>query len=200
MCSILGLPAEGMKYLLGLTETEREEGRCTLLKLGLDLNKRIIGIHTGGGGRWVLKQWSEERFVSLIPELVNDLGQDTQILLFGGPLERKQNRKILEKVNVPVFDAGCDNEVRHFASLINCCSVVLSSDSLAMHVALGRRVVALFGPTSSEKIELFGFGEKVVSELDCLVCYKKYAILYQIVWIPFLLIWLSKQSSGNCKL
>jgi heptosyltransferase-2 len=74
-----------------------------------------------------------------------------------------------------VFDSGCDNEVRHFAALINCCSIVLSGDSLAMHVALatGRRSVVLFGPTSHTEIELFGLGEKVIPDLDCLVCYKR---------------------------
>jgi heptosyltransferase-2 len=44
-----------------------------------------------------------------------------------------------------------------------------------MHIALamGRRVVVLFGPTSHEEIELFGLGEKVIPDLDCLVCYKR---------------------------
>lgn len=174
MCLILGLPTDGMNYVLELTGSEKEEGRQHLLKLGIDLNKSIIGIHTGGGGRWFLKQWNEESFVALISELTHELRHDTQILLFGGQLERELNSRIKEKVNNTVFDTGCDNEVRHFAAMINCCSVVLSSDSLAMHIALamGRRTVTLFGPTSSTEIELFGLGEKVVPDLDCLVCYK----------------------------
>ena len=47
--------------------------------------------------------------------------------------------------------------------------------SIAMHVALavGSRVVVLFGPTSSAEIELFGCGGKVVPDMDCLVCYKQ---------------------------
>jgi len=175
MCSIVGLPAEGMSYVLELTEAEKEEGRRHLLSLGLDLNKSIIGIHTGGGGRWPLKQWQEEKFVELIPEIMGETGNEAQIVLFGGPLERELNRKITESVNAYVFDLGCDNEVRHFASLVNCCSVVLSGDSLAMHVALalGRRAVVLFGPTSHAEIEFFGQGEKIIPDLDCLVCYKR---------------------------
>jgi heptosyltransferase-2 len=44
-----------------------------------------------------------------------------------------------------------------------------------MHVALamGRRVVVLFGPTSHTEIELFGRGEKVIADLSCLACYKQ---------------------------
>jgi heptosyltransferase-2 len=170
MCSILGLGTEGMKYVLQLTEAEIKAGRDHLLKLGLDLDRKIIGIHTGGGGRWRLKQWDEEKFIRLIAELA-----DTQILLFGGPLEREQNRRIVEQGGVPVFDAGCGNEVRHFASIVSYCSAVLSGDSLAMHIALamGRRTIVLFGPTSNSEIELFGLGEKVMPDLDCLSCYKK---------------------------
>jgi heptosyltransferase-2 len=43
-----------------------------------------------------------------------------------------------------------------------------------MHIALarGRRTVALFGPTSSAEIEMYGFGEKVVPAMACLSCYK----------------------------
>lgn len=175
MCRILSLPTDGLRYVLELTEAEKEKGRRYLQEAGLDLNKSIIGIHSGGGGRWRLKQWNEDSFVKLISELARELGDKTQILLFGGPLESELNKRIIKKVNAPVFDAGCDNEVRHFTALINCCSVVLSGDSLAMHVALamGRRVVVLFGPTSNTEIELFSLGEKVIPGLDCLSCYKK---------------------------
>lgn len=179
MCSILGLPPEGLKYVLELTEAEKEKGRSQLLNMGVDLNKKVIGIHTGGGGRWVLKQWREEGFISLIMDLVHELKDKIQIVLFGGPLERELNKRVIEKVKVSVFDAGCDNEVRHFAAMINCCSVVLSGDSLAMHIAIsqGSRVVILFGPTSSAEIELFGSGEKIVPDLECLSCYKKVCAL-----------------------
>jgi len=174
MCAILGLPTKGMKYVLELTKREKEEGRRHLLNLGVDINKSIIGIHTGGGGRWLLKQWGEESFLALIHNLAGELGRDVNILLFGGPLERELNKRMLKKLNVPVYNAGCENEIRHFSALIRCCTVVLSGDSLAMHLALsmGRRVVVLFGPTSNTEIELFGMGEKVIPNLECLCCYK----------------------------
>jgi lipopolysaccharide heptosyltransferase III len=175
MCSILGLPSEGTQYVLELTERERQVGREHLSALGLDLNKTILGIHTGGGGRWRLKQWHEERCIALLQKLAHVLGPHTQIVLFGGPLERERNRRIRETVQASLYDAGCDNDVRHFAALISCCSAVVSGDSLAMHIALamGRQVVVLFGPTSHTEIELFGLGEKVIPDLGCLACYKQ---------------------------
>lgn len=175
MCDILGLPSRGLKYVLELTEAERKEAHQHLLAIGIETNKSIVGIHTGGGTRWRLKQWGEESFIRLIHELVSELGQAAQILLFGGPTEVGRNRRIKESTGDVVFDAGCQHKLRHFAALVSNCSVVVSADSLAMHVALAlrRRLVVLFGPTSSTEIELFGLGEKVVPDLDCLACYKE---------------------------
>lgn len=175
MCSIAGLPTDGIRYVLELTEEEINKGRNHLHEMGVDLEKNIIGIFTGGGGRWAQKQWIEERFIELILKLKQELGQSSVILLIGGPQEKEQNQRILSRVQGCVVDVGCDNSVRHIASLIRSCTVLLSGDSLPMHIALsmGRRVVVLFGPTSHAEIELFGLGEKVFADLDCLVCYKQ---------------------------
>lgn len=53
--------------------------------------------------------------------------------------------------------------------------MVVTGDTLAMHIALAteRRVVVLFGPTSAAEIELYDLGEKVVPDMECLVCYKQ---------------------------
>lgn len=128
MCSIVGLPNDGLKYVLELTEEEKR-----------------------------------------------NIGRDVQICLFGGPLEKEQDKRIISRVKGPLFDTGCENSIRHVAALIGNCSVMLSGDSLAMHLAhaMARRVVVLFGPTSHTEIELFGLGEKILPDLDCLVCYKK---------------------------
>jgi heptosyltransferase-2 len=70
---------------------------------------------------------------------------------------------------------GGIHSLRNFAAVVNQCSVVVSSDSLAMHfaIATGRRLVVFFGPTSAAEIELYGLGTKVYPKMDCLVCYKK---------------------------
>jgi heptosyltransferase-2 len=53
--------------------------------------------------------------------------------------------------------------------------LVISGDTLTLHiaVALKRNLVALFGPTCAQEIELYGRGEKIVSPIECAPCYKK---------------------------
>ena len=64
--------------------------------------------------------------------------------------------------------------MRHFAALLSHCDLAVTGDTLAMHLslALGKRTVVLFGPTSAAEIEVYGLGEKVVPKMECLSCYK----------------------------
>jgi heptosyltransferase-2 len=75
---------------------------------------------------------------------------------------------------VPLIDGGCDNAIRHFAALVGACDLVITGDTLTMHLslALNRRTIVLFGPTSASEIELYGLGEKITPRMDCLSCYK----------------------------
>jgi heptosyltransferase-2 len=61
-----------------------------------------------------------------------------------------------------------------FAAIVSRCAVLVTSDSLALHVAVARDVpvVAFFAPTSAAEIELYGMGEKVVSTAPDACSYK----------------------------
>jgi hypothetical protein len=75
---------------------------------------------------------------------------------------------------VNLVDGGTDNGLLRFAALVSLCSLLITSDSLALHVALARdvRTVAFFAPTSAAEIELYGLGEKVVSTARDYCSYK----------------------------
>ncbi|MGB7217917.1 MAG: glycosyltransferase family 9 protein [Vicinamibacterales bacterium] len=172
MADILGLGGRSHRYVFELSEAERARAKAHLESIGLDVRRPVIGLNTGAGGRWPLKQWREDGYV----ELVTRLGrrQGVQFLLLGGPAEQDRNDRLKKMSPVPLLDPGCDNTVRHFAGLLSRSDVVVTGDTLAMHLslALGRRTVVLFGPTSAAEIELYGLGEKVVPDMTCLSCYK----------------------------
>ena len=171
MSEILRLGTAGQDYVFCLTEDERREAASHLVRLGVDLSLPIVGLNSGAGGRWPLKQWREAGFLEVMRRFQERQG--VQFLLLGGPAERDRNARLLAAANGQVFDAGADNPVRHFAALIDRCHAVVTGDTLAMHLALAlrRRVVVLFGPTSAAEIELYGRGEKVLPRMDCLGCY-----------------------------
>jgi ADP-heptose:LPS heptosyltransferase len=172
MADIVGLSGRPHRYVLELTEEERERGKSHLQKLGIDFDRPVIGLNTGAGRRWELKQWREEGFIELIERVAKK--RSAQFVLLGGPEERERHKRLTSRSKVPLIDAGCENPVRHFASLVGACSLVITGDTLAMHLslALNCRTIVLFGPTSAHEIELYGLGEKVVPQMECLSCYK----------------------------
>lgn len=166
-------PAESPQ--LNLTDAEKAFGAQQALKYGISRGQRVVGMNTGAGGRWPLKRWTEEGFCEIARRFAE---AGAAVLLLGGPEEVERNRRLVAATknikNGIVVDTGCNNSLRQFAAIVQLCDVVLTGDTLAMHIAtaLGRHVVALFGPTSSVEIELFGRGEKITStEMTCLVCY-----------------------------
>jgi heptosyltransferase-2 len=172
MLEIIGCSGATHRYVLELSEEERSRGRMHLQKLGVDFSRPIIGLNTGAGHRWQFKQWREEGYLELVERVARR--HTAQFVLLGGPEERERHQRLMSRSRVPLIDSGCDNPVRHFAAIVAACNLVVAGDTLAMHLsmALGRRTVVLFGPTSAAEIEMYELGEKVVPQMECLACYK----------------------------
>lgn len=137
-----------------------------------------IGLNTGSGGRWHSKQLPVDRVAEVAARLATEL--DVSFVLLGGPEEEDRNAalmKALKEVVEPsrLHDAGTRNALLDFAAIIDGLDLLLTSDSLALHLAIARRVpvVAFFAPTSAAEIELYGRGEKVVSNSPDYCSYKR---------------------------
>ena len=52
--------------------------------------------------------------------------------------------------------------------------VVISIDTLTLHIAIAfkKSVVAFFGSTCPQEIDLYNRGYKIVPDIDCVPCYK----------------------------
>lgn len=132
-----------------------------------------IGLNTGAGNRWQFKQLNISKTVELAEQLFRRTG--AKILLFGGPDESDRNKQIIAKANCPIVDTGTRNHLGQFASLIGLSDILITSDSLALHIAsaIGIPTVAFFGPTSAAEIRMFGSGEKIIAPMSCVCCYKQ---------------------------
>jgi ADP-heptose:LPS heptosyltransferase len=171
ICQLAELPFERHRPILHLTEEEGRFGAEFKKARHIDPACTIIGLNTGGGGRWRMKRWTVDGFKGLARRLSQR--DDLKVLLLGGPAEAPLNRQILSEPQVRAIDGGCFNSTRHFAALIGICDVLVTGDSLALHLALAlqKRIVALFGPTSHTEIDLYDSGQKLFADMDCLCCY-----------------------------
>ena len=174
---ICGLEGQDRPIRLYLSESEKKWSRDWAERKGLARDRRLIGLNTGAGKRWEHKKWTEEGFVELVRLLRSSPtagAPPPQILLLGGPEEAERNRRIVVRLGEDVVDAGTGHDLRGFFSLVDLCDLLVTGDTMALHVAvaLGKKVVALFGPTSAAEIDLYGRGVKIVSDAPCVGCYR----------------------------
>ena len=170
---ILGLDYEKQEPILVLNDNEIGFGKNFAEKNNLKNDDLVIGINTGAGGRWQDKKLSIEETSELIDKLNNKI-KNVKLLLFGGPEEKERNEKIKQLVKTNIIDAGCNNSLIEFASLLNLCNILITSDSLAMHIgiAVKKKIVAFFYPTSASEIELYNKGVKIIGKGEDRCSYK----------------------------
>jgi heptosyltransferase-2 len=65
--------------------------------------------------------------------------------------------------------------LEEYVDWINSCRIIVTGDSLGMHIALAlkKKVIILMGPTSWNEIETYNRAVIVRSSLSCMPCYKK---------------------------
>jgi len=74
------------------------------------------------------------------------------------------------------WQEGLDNLYKYM-DWINSCRLVVTNDSLGMHlaIALKKKIVALFGPSSSQEVYLYNLGKILTPSVDydCLPCLQR---------------------------
>jgi len=135
-------------------------------------NRPIIGLNTGSGSVFANKVPKPSRWVELARAL---LARKFTVVLTGGPSETQTNDWIMEQVGPEIRNTGNNHTEQQFTAIIDQCDVLVTGDTLALHVALARSVpvVALFGSTCEQEIDLFGMGRKIMSSCGCGPCYKR---------------------------
>ena len=155
---ICGMEFKGEKYLLPAVDREWD----------LRLKSPVVGLNTGGGERWPSRIWSEHRFNELSSKLVK---KGFTVLLLGGEDEDKRNRRISQATSA-VYPGHYS--LKDFFNVVNQCGLVLTGVTMALHVAIGlsKKVVLLNAIFNRHEFELYGQGEIIEPEVDCLGCYK----------------------------
>jgi ADP-heptose:LPS heptosyltransferase len=167
-----GIPyKEPREYLLPDLSPEIKKAEKRLLEAGVSPGDLKIGLNTGAGDVFATKKWTEDGYIKLADRLSKELG--AKVLLLGGPGEVERNQRIAAATQYPVINTGNDNPIREFAGLVGNCRLMVTGDTLAMHIAIGLKVpvLVMLGPTCPQEIELYGRGAKAISNFECSPCY-----------------------------
>ncbi|MEW6057560.1 MAG: glycosyltransferase family 9 protein [Bdellovibrionota bacterium] len=176
-CSELQVPDSMDPYDFNLRDSDREAARFLMTRLRWDTKRGVsrppvIGLNTGSGKVFRTKQWLEEYFLELSKQLKKKL--KARIILLGGEDEDARNKRLSAKLKGIAYYPGGSFSIRQFAGLLEQCDLLVTGDTLAMHLSLavGTPPIVLFGSTCEQEVDLYGTGQKLVSKPACAPCYK----------------------------
>jgi heptosyltransferase-2 len=164
---------QGDGYVFQLGDDHKDKAAQFFQEKHIDETQPAIGLNTGAGVKFETKQWPPEKYLQLIEYLSE--GLKANIFLLGGRRETALNRHLEQEARSGVYNTGNNNSLLEFAGFLSKMDIVVSSDTLGMHLAIaqGKKVVALFGSTCPQEIDLFGQGVKLFAGVDCSPCYKQ---------------------------
>lgn len=125
--------------------------------------KKVIGLNTGCGKRWLTRLWPREYWVALIKQLQQN-GYYPVVL--GGPDEDKNNTYYAQQT-------GCyypgTYSLQEFIALTNNTDLVVTAVSMMMHIAtaLKKPMILFVNIFNANEFELYGRGEIIQPETGC---------------------------------
>jgi heptosyltransferase-2 len=166
------LPYAKEEYAIEIDERDRRHADALFEQFKIAPYDVVVGLNLGGGTAFANKMWNARCALTFLDALLKEL--PCKVLLFGAERERATIEQILAAGRPNVLSAGTRNTIRQFQALLARCAVVVTGDSLGMHLAIAekRPVVVLFGPTCAQEIELYGRGEAIAAALHCAPCYR----------------------------
>jgi heptosyltransferase-2 len=170
----LGLEAKRDEYVFRFTVEENEDIRQKGKQLGLRPQQVVIGLNTGCSAVIPYKKLSEDGWVELAQKIQKSFPA-ARLLLLGGPEDSERNVRLSQRLPEVIL-TPTEGGLRQGLKYVSLCNVVVTGDSLGMHmaIALKKWVVAWFGPTCAHEIDLYERGRAVLSKAPCSPCWKRH--------------------------
>lgn len=166
----LGVRDDGMGPEFFMDPAVGAQVRELLSRGGLLSHPLRVAVVPGAG--FFTKRWLPERFAEVADALAALHGSGT--LLLGDAHDRPIAAEVVAHMHHKPVDMVGALSLMESAAALSFCDLVLCNDTGLMHIAtaLGKKVVAIFGPTT-EELGFFPFGPMsrvVQKELPCRPC------------------------------
>jgi len=126
------------------------------------------------GARWLNKRWPVESFGRLLRSLAQELPAH-RFAVLGGVTDQALGRELARHLPERCLDLCGQTSLPETIEWLRLSDLLVTNDTGPMHVAaaLGRPVVALFGPTEPRRTGPYGQTERVLqAPLSCVPCLK----------------------------
>lgn len=162
------------EYVLQLTANELTECERWRNELGLEGAACVIGFNTGCSQLFALKKLELETQAQAIRQIAAEI-PEAKIILLGGREDTERNQKIVELTNGIAIPTPTTLGLRAGSVLENLADLVVSGDSLGLHIAIALKkpVVGWFGLSCAAEVDFYDRGIKIIRALPCAPCWKK---------------------------
>jgi heptosyltransferase II len=167
LAAALGVPTAAELPKLEVPQTQREQARARLRRLGWKERAPLVSVHVGGG--WPTKRWPLEHIAALVQLLRQRHG--ATVLLQGGNADRERangvasisKELVLNSVGNSISDAIAESAI---------CRVAIGIDSGLSHAAAacGTPTVFLFGPNEPKSMIASPTRLILTRNLECRPC------------------------------
>jgi ADP-heptose:LPS heptosyltransferase len=162
------------EYILELSAEEKAMVQRFREAASIKPNEIVIGINTGCSTLFPFKKWRVPYQAMIADRIQNEI-PGVRVMLLGGKEDTERNQEIQKLMKTSVIPTPTTKGLRKGIIYTEACDVVVSGDSLGMHIAIGlkKEVVAWFGLSCVQEIELFGRGSKILAKVKCGPCWKR---------------------------
>ena len=126
------------------------------------------------GARWANKRWPIEHFAEAV-KLLAKTCPDAHFAILGGTSDRMLGEALVQTAPTRCLDLTGRTSLPEMIEWVRWCELMVTNDTGPMHVAaaLGKPVVALFGPTEPRRTGPYGqLGGVLQHPLPCAPCMK----------------------------
>ncbi len=148
-------------YLLNYNKTLAQEWKNKFKEISK--GKRIVGLNTGCGNRWLTRLWPEDKWIELI-NLLENSGYFPIVL--GGPQEDEKNKFLSSQTGA--YYPGTFS-LEEFFAITDACEIVVTQVSMMMHiaVALQKKMILMNNIFNKHEFYLYGKGVIIEPETGC---------------------------------
>jgi heptosyltransferase I len=164
---LLGFEAGATDFTLRIPQAAHERIEALLRERGIGGARPVI---IAPRGNWETKRWPDEKSAEVARQF---LDRGYAVVLVGAPRERDVGANIA-RLAPGIVDLTGETTLSELAALLSRAAICIAHDSGPMHlaVALGRPVVALFGPSDTVWAGPYHRDDAVVrAGLACSPCY-----------------------------
>lgn len=174
LCEAMALEYRRDEYILNVAPNEKEFIERYRRDQGIREGQIVIGFNTGCSNLYPYKKLSFDKQLSLLKRLNKAFPHD-RIALLGGREDAQNNNALKKRLQNKVVATPTDMGLRKGIQFVDLCDIVITGDTLGLHIAVGlkKNIVSFFTMTCPGEIDLYDRGEMIVADVECTPCWKK---------------------------